>query len=113
MKFPDGVSELLRLFGKAIKLEIGTVAGKVNLIGMVLWTLLVLAASAQGLVNSIIEAIRPEAETDSTKFRPDRLCGRPGLLSCDGSYPMTTFGGGTTEAMSEPGRSEPLAVIST
>ncbi len=68
MRFPDGLDELVRLFKAAFGAEIRTLAGRVNLVLMFLWVFIVLAASLQGLVNSLIELARPAADTDSTSF---------------------------------------------
>ncbi len=68
MRFPDGLAELVRLFKSAVGAETRTPAGRVNLVLMFLWVFIVLAASFQGLVNSLIELVRPAADTDSVSL---------------------------------------------
>lgn len=68
MQFSDGIASLIKLFKDATKVEIGSIAGRVNVIGMFLLTLLILAAAAQGFVNSVVKLIRPTTKTDETSL---------------------------------------------
>ena len=68
MKVPSSLEELRKMLEAAIKLEIGTPAGKINFWGMFLAIVLIALGTLTGLIEDFIRMYRPKAVSGATDF---------------------------------------------